>query len=316
MRGTPPAAPTHFFPFTGTIQQMLEVYRRQVSDGTYENYVSERITRKWSEWEGAGVLDTYNAPFLFNMLVKSVTTPTTPAGGTTSRLWSFVPTVSLDDQKSSALWYGQPSIQMWQAAYSMADAFTITADGTSTDVVMFEASGFGQPMTKVTSPTAPTQLIGPDLPPLNLECWMDTGASAIGTTAVTGRLLSAELSAELTRSRKHIPGGPASTLGFSRTGVGKRNATCALRFEVPDMVQWDLMNAGTPVKCRVRISGNLIEGTLYQYVQWDVYGILAEPAWGEFADTNRTLDVTITSTKNVTAGHSWALYVQNDRATL
>lgn len=85
------------------------------------------------------------------------------------------------------------------------------------------------------------------------------------------------------------------------------------------MTQFDLVQGGTVVKCRVRLNGQLIESVTpayYQYVQWDIYGALGDPAWGENAGTNRTLDVTITSEKNVTAGHSWALYVQNDRTTL
>jgi hypothetical protein len=315
-RGVAEPIPTHYFPFVGTIQQAFDVYRHSMPDGTYENYVSERITRKWSTFEGSGALDTYNAPYLFNLIVKDLSSPSTPVGGTLSRLWDFAPVVNADVQASQTGWFGDPNVQVWRAPYEMVDTFTITADGTSTDVVTMDISGFGQRMTKVADPTLPTQLVGPLLPPLYMQCWMDTGDDDIGTTEVTGRLLSAILSAELTRSRKHIPAGPGGGLDFTRTGIGKRNATCALRFEVPDTNEWDLMDAGTPVKCRVRISGDLIEGALYQYVEWDIFGILAEPAWGDFETTNRTLDVTITSTKDATAGYSWALRVQNDRATL
>jgi len=317
-RGTVIPVPTHSFYLGGTIQQAMDVYRKTITDGTLELYASETITRKWSEWQVAGAIDTYNAPFWFNMLVKPVTTGVAPPGGTTSRLWTFTPIVTSDVQKSATLFFGDPNVQIWQAAYSMADAFTITSDATGTDPVMIEINGMGQPMTKVSDPVVPTRAVGDALLPTYMQCWIDTGAGVIGTTEVVSRLVSATLSADLTRTRKFLPGGPTSGLSFNRTGVGKRAATSTLRFEVPDTAEWDLMDAGTPCKVRVRISGAPIAADpgQYHYIQWDIFGILAEPAWGEFETTNRTLDVTITSTKDATVGYSWALYVQSNRTTL
>jgi len=316
-RGTVVSPPTHTFYLGGTIQQAFDVYRKTITDGTIENYAAEVITRKWSEWQVSGAIDTWNAPFWFNMLVKPVTTGVAPPGGTFARLWTFTPVVTADVQKSATLYFGDPNVQIWQAAYSMAESFTITSDGTSTDPVMIEINGFGQPMTKVADSIVPVRAVGDSLLPTYMQCWIDTGAALIGTTEVVSRLLSATLSADLTRTRKFLPGGPSSGLSFNRTGIGKRNATSTLRFEVPDTAEWDKMDAGTPCKVRVRISGaQTSDVDQYHYIQWDIYGIMAEPAWGTFEETNRTLDVTITSTKDATVGYSWALYCQSNRTTL
>ena len=54
--------------------------------------------------------------------------------------------------------------------------------------------------------------------------WLDT-SSAIGTTAITGRLISAEHVIPVNYGYKYLAVGPTGSKTYTRTGRGKRSMT-------------------------------------------------------------------------------------------
>jgi hypothetical protein len=242
-----------------------------------------------------------------------------PVGAIKSRLWDFVPTMTANDLKTLTLYWGDPNVQAFQAAYCQLDELTIKGDASGTDGVTLSVSGQGWFPTKTAPASTPAMLQAPFLMPSAMQVWIDT-TSAIGTTPITGRVVSAEAKIPLEGPRKWLAAGPGVDLNFGAVGRGKRHAEATLVFEVPDMVQYDQWDAGTSLKVRIRFNGPAIEtvgaATFYHYVDVDIYGPFDGLTWGEHEGTNRTAELTILSEYNVAAAHDWAMRVQSDLATL
>lgn len=239
---------------------------------------------------------------------------TTPAGATNSRLWPFTPNMTADDLDSLTIFWGDPNAQEFRAAYCQLDELTISADASGTDGVTISLSGQGQFPSKTAPGAVPDMLNGPLMLPTDMQLWVDT--ATIGSTAVTGRVVSAEITIPSGVTRKWVAAGPASTLGFSNIGRGKRHAELKLVLELPDMTQYDQWVARTSLMTRLRINGPLIEAGFYHYLEMDIYGPMDTLDWGEHEGTNRTIEVTILSEYNATAGYDWCLRIQSDRDAL
>lgn len=319
-RGTPAANPTHYLNLAGTIAPKKERYRPNESRGTLAEYYRSVDVRRWAEWEAENGLDVCTLPLILNALVKGgVTAGVKQTGTTKTYLWTFAPTMNADDLKALSLWWGDPNTQVFRSAYCMPDELTITADASGTDGVTLSLSGQGQFPAKVTNPTAPSMLQAPFLMPSAMELWIDT-SSAIGTTAVEGRLVSAEVTIPSGITRKWLAAGPEGNLDFQAVGRGKRHAELKLVLELPDMTQYDLWTAETALKTRIRFNGPEIEEadevSYYNFVEVDIYGPFDALDWGEHEGTNRTVELTILSEYDATAGYDWCVRVQNDRSTL
>lgn len=315
-RGTAIAAPTHLLNLVGTLRPMQTKYRPNDSTGTLAEYNRSLTTRKWGEFEAEGALDVYTLPVLLNAIVKPLTSPSTPVGATNARLWSFVPTMTSDDLKTLTTWWGDPNIQMLRAAFAAIDELTITNDATSEDEgATMSVSGRTSAVSQVSTPSIPASLNAPLVVGSWMQVWLDT-SSAIGTTAVTGRVLSAEHTFPTGITYKYLAEGTSASMSYSALGRNKRHITTTIRMELPDMVQYTLFENGTTVKARVRHNGPLIETGFYSYVEVDTYGPIDAIDWGEYEGSNRTIELTIESQVDSTLGADFRIAVQNDRTTL
>jgi hypothetical protein len=257
------------------------------------------------------------------MVMKAVTSPTTPTNGVLTRLWSFVPTLTSDDIKAGTLYGGDPNVQTWQAAYCMADELTVSADATGDDGATWSMKGMGKFPTRVSAPVFPAAIPGDLLMPGAMQLWIDT-SSAIGTTEITGRFIKTDWKIPTGVSYKNYANGPTGGLGFTKTGRKKRHAEATIEVELNDLsigagkeyLTWE---ADTVVKMRIRLNGGLIESVTpdyYSYIQLDIYGPLDAFEWSSVEDTNRTMKFTVQSEYNSTLGASFALYAQSTRTTL
>ena len=166
------------------------------------------------------------------------------------------------------------------------------------------------------APAFPSILSAPLISGAAMQMWLDTGVDGIGTTEITGRLISAEHVIPVNYGYKYLAVGPTGALTYSRVGRGKRSITTRVTLELTDMDQYNLFRDGTTVKLRIRHNGELIEGSLYHYVQVDTYGPLHFTDWGELEGTNRTLTLEVQSQYDSTLGADWSIAVQNDRTAL
>lgn len=318
--GTAVGTPTHIMPGNFVLTPDGDVFRPSENRGTRAEYYRGKTTKRHSTWEtGDTGLDTAMLPPLLNLAVAGVTTPTTPAGATLARLWTFARSQTSVTEKTATFTWGDANVQIFQAAYGVCDSFSITSDGTGSDGCMMNFSGRAKAMSKIADPTYPPQLIGPLVVPLESQLWIDTGSDAIGTTAITGRVLSSAFSIDNLRGEaKYVWVGPGGSIEPNRYGVNKTHAQLVLRFELDDMDQYDLlMDPDIDLwKVRVRLNGPEIEDGFNHYVEIDFYGFPDIPAWGEYASSNRTIDVTLQSQYFATAGHDWQIKVQNNRTAL
>ncbi len=313
-RGTAATSPTHYLSLSGKVTPKKERYRPSESRGMLAEYYRSMDVRRWSEFEAEGGLDVYTLPVLLNTLVKGgVSTPSTPSGATLARLWTFEPTMTSDDLLALTLWSGDPNVQAFRSVFCMPDELTISADASGTEGVTLSIKGQGQFPTKNVPGSVPSVVVAPLLVPGAMEVWID--AATIGTTAVAGRVASAEVTIPLGGTRKWLAAGPAGGLNFQSLGRAKRHAELKLVCEVPDLAQYDQWVAETTLKVRVRFNGPAIEDGFYHFCEVDAYGPFDGLDWAE-NEGSRTVELTLLSEYNATAGHDWCMRVQNDRATL
>jgi len=242
------------------------------------------------------------------------------ASGVRNLLWVFTPTMDADDLQSLTLYWGDPGVQEFQAGYCMPDELTITGDASGTDGVTISLSGQGEFPSKTAPAGTPTAMDYPMLLPTSMQVWIDT--AVIGATALTGRVVSAEITIPSGVTRKWLASGPAGGLDFAEIGRGKRHAELKLVLEVPDMTQYDQWVASDVLKVRVRFNGPSINSygspaaASYYFVEFDIYGPFETLDWGEHEGTNRTVELTILSEYDTTALCDWEMRVQNNMATL
>lgn len=126
--GTAIAAPTHIVPTGGVMTPMESRYKPEEQRGYLAGLSRSKRTREWSEAEGEGGLDTLFAPYIFNMAIANVTTPTTPSGATNARLWTFNRQMTANELKTATMWWGDPNVQMWRTAFGMITKVAIKAE--------------------------------------------------------------------------------------------------------------------------------------------------------------------------------------------
>src|SRR5688572_23774900 len=100
-RGTAITTPTHSLNLEGLLTPGIEYWEPKESRGEMAAVYSQRLARMGSAWTVEGPADVNYMPFLLNMAVAPVTSPSTPGGATLSRLWAFVPNMLADDIKTA-----------------------------------------------------------------------------------------------------------------------------------------------------------------------------------------------------------------------
>lgn len=316
-RGTAVTPPTHYFPLVGSITPETSYYEPQEARGTlFRRYRQQRV-RDAATWTAEGGADPRYLPFMLN-LITGAGVITTPTNGVLTRLHTHKPSGTTDAIKTATLYFGDPNVQIWQSDFAYANEFTISADASGTDGATMTIGGNANPMIEVATPTFPAQTIGSLLIPGTMQIWMDT-SSAIGTTELTGRLISADLTINNGVVSKFLAGGPTGGTTYSRIGRGRPEVSSTFQMEVPDTTQMDLMLAATSVKVRIKISGDQIEAvtpTYYEAVSWDVFGKLKFDGWGELEGTNRTATFRIDSIYDSTLGADYQVQVYNQSGTV
>lgn len=317
-RGTAVTPPTHNLNLTGRITPMKSIYRPSDNLGVLAEFGSDEIVRKWGEFAFEGPLDVKKAPILMNMVLAAVTAPTTPTNGVLTRLWTFVRAMTTDTIKSATLYDGDVVQKMYQAAFAMADEFSWEADATGEDGATMSISGHTAfPDDLAANPTLPTVSAGPLLVPGRMQMWLDT--ATIGTTAITGRLLSAGGTIPTGVTYKFPATGPAGSITYTNIGRVKTHPELRVTLDMVDQAQWATYEAGSVVKMRVRVNGSLIESVTpdyYYYFEQDIYGRMSDLAWGDYEGSNRTLEFTVQGLYDTTAATDTVVRIQNTNTVL
>lgn len=316
-RGTAVTTPTHVFNGVGLITPNNEFWEPTENRGEMRTIYQQLLARQSCAWTIEGIGDVNYLPVWLQMAVIPNTSPSTPGGATNSRLWAFVPDMDTDNIKAATIIWGLEA-QNLVSDYCMMETMTLENGADGVEGLSCTMSGMGGFPADIAAPTPPASIAGALLPGMKMQLWLDT-SSAIGTTAITSRLLRAKHVITTGVTYKHFAAGPSATaLDYISTGRDPSKVRCVttLTLEVPDVAEYDIFTAGTTVKCRVRHNGSLIEGSLYNYVEVDTYGVFKNLSWGENQGSNRTLELTIESVKDSTLGADFRVAVQNARTAL
>jgi hypothetical protein len=261
-------------------------------------------------------------PFLFNMAVAPNSSPSTPADAVLARLWAFVRSGTADNIKSATVWWGDPALNQLRSEFAMLDELVVENDASGEEVATVNAKGMALFPTKVSAPAATTSIAGATFPGGLMQLWIDT-SSAIGTTEITDRLISAKHTIKTGVKYKYIAKGPAASLGFSLIGREKiATLTTEIKLEFLDYDEYDMWAASDTLKVRVRHNGTLIESEgagptdFYNYMEFDSYGVGSDLEWGDNEGTNRTITIVIESQNDSTLGSDCRTAVQNARTSL
>lgn len=242
-------------------------------------------------------------------------TATLVTAPSTAKIWEFVRVMTAQTLKTGTFYWGDPNQKMYQGAYGFVDNMSFDADASGTDDVKMSVSGATQYPDDIASPTLPALSLGPLLMPRRMQLWMDSSL-AIGATAITGRLVSANMDIPTGVTPKNLATGPTGGLGYDHLGMAKVTPEMHLVFEMVDQTQYLLFKAGTDMKIRIRFNGAVIEGVFYNYLEFDIYGKLRDLSWGEMEGTNRTVEFTVRGNYNAGPASDLVARVMNSSATL
>jgi len=318
-RGTAIAAPTHLIHLGGSVTPTQSLNRPAESRGVLAEAFRTIMTRTGATFEiTEGPIDTRMLPFLLSGILDGNVSATTPGGATNTREWTFKRTMSSDNLESYTLWFGDSSVRQLIGAYAMFLEATLSNDASAEDgVLTFSGNGECRKLaTNSPADAAPAAIAGVMLPGQMMSLFIDT-SSAIGTTAVTGRLVSASHTLRTGVTFKYLGGGATSTLDFASTGRSRvLGITTTIVLELPDFTQYDNWLAHDSLKVRVIHNGATIESGFNHYVQVDTYGPFEALSWGTNADSNRTIELTIEGLFDSTLASDCQIVVRNASATL
>lgn len=296
-RGVAEITPTVRLNLNGMIEPKWGKWRPDESTGTKAAYHRSKVTKTWSEFSADGPLEVNSLLVLLQSLLGSVPTPTTPANGVLTKLWTFLPDMTSDTRRGLTMWGGDPNIQVLRSAFGMVEEVTISSDTSGEDGAICSISGKANFPVKVADPVAPAYDNAPLFASMHLSAWLDSSLG-IGTTAVTGRVVSAEHTLSFPIVPKHLTTGPGGGLGYTEIGSPKSFITTRVTMVVPDFAQYDRFANQELVKLRVRHNGPLIESVTpdyYYYCEVDTYGLFELVDQGDMEGANRTFTFEVVS---------------------
>lgn len=315
-RGTKVTPPTHLLYMDGQITPEDDWFEDETNVGTAAGLLRAEKLHTRTTLSAEGAMDVNTLPVLCNMALAPVTVPTTPGGGTLSRLWTFTRNVTSDTVKSGTFYWGDPNAKMYDAGYGMVTQLNLAADASGTDGGTQGFDAVAQTLTPLGAvPTLPTNAVAPLIVGARMQLWIDT-TLAIGTTEIVGRVVSADVSIPtIVGNPKYVAVGPSAAITYARFGKQKSVPEMTIQVDKVDEVQLNNYLATDNVKVRVRFNGPLIETTLYNYVQVDMYGKFRFDSWDDL-EGNRTLSLMVRGEYNATPASDVVVYVQNQKATL
>ena len=312
--GTPESAPLSYFNLAGTMRKEKVVFRPTEQSGTLIKNMRSITTREWGIFSADGGLDPNILPQLLELLAAGGVSPTTPTSAVLTYDWDYSPTIDADDLVTATIWYGDPNMaSILVGSFGIIDEITIAGDASGTDGVTISISGMTTDPAKVSPPVAPSRAYAPLMAALRMQLYLDT-SRAIGTTEITGKVVSAQHSLVSGRKPRYVAVGPTGGLTYSKTGREPRSIVAKIEVEFDDFDEYDLMELDdTQVKMRVVYNGGLIESVTPDYyygVTIDAYGPLILTDLGDNEGTTRTLIFEIESEHNTGDSKDWGIEVR------
>lgn len=243
--------------------------------------------------------------------VKNVSSTQPDAvGAPTVRDWEFIPSATTDDARSATYeWFD--GADWWQIPYGMMQSFSLS--GAANEPVRFSGTVIGKDKIRMAGggTTGLPDLLTAELAQAeNMQFFLDSGASAIGTTPLDAMLIEFELTwGNSISPRRFATGGKT----YQTTGKGKRELGLRLTLDYPDRTQYERFVNGDDLKVRMVLPGSNIAGAFNKEIVIDVYG-----PWNGFDMGDRDNSViathTLLPTYDATVASDVRLLVRNTQA--
>jgi hypothetical protein len=149
------------------------------------------------------------------------------------------------------------------------------------------------------------------------DLYMDATGGTIGTTAITGRFISFSVTynSGLSTFKRFMENTDSFT---AKPDLGMRRVTGQLRLEYDRLDEWNLFEAGTARKLRIKQTGSTINVSpaTTKEATIDVYNAVFSSFTEDTRNSNITATVGFTGFVSTVEGVPWQLAVKNTLAAL
>lgn len=237
----------------------------------------------------------------------------TPGGATNTRKWLYTPsTTSVDTINSLTLESGDGTINASRVAGVQWDS--IKLDFKPSKTIELTASGLGKACSEaITFTSSPTDVSLLPMSPKSIDFYIDTTAGGIGTTQVKPAECTFELKDRFT---DYFALDSAESSITTRVVKGLTpSMTMVLPHDTTSNTYFTGLRAGTIYYARIKVLGNLIEGSLYYQMIIDMPFVITKTSRGNnqdvFAATYEMMGV-----YDSTIGSAVSLYHHTQRTAL
>jgi hypothetical protein len=243
--------------------------------------------------------------------IKSGVTPTTPPTGVTARLWTFVPSSTLDTWTVEYL----DGANRWEGNGYQVDELTIA--GSVSDENLVSCTLFGRDLAADASATTGlAQRVPTFIQGWQTRLYIDALGAAPGTTPVSCALINWSIAHRNHLTRKYAAN---NSLAACAVNYGEMEVTADLMVEatsaaaIAEFTNWQ-NTVARMVRVEFQDETGFIELALRRFVTVDIPGNWTAYDLGQTDEGTRTYQLTLTGTYDATNGYSIQFRAQNNRA--
>ena len=216
-------------------------------------------------------------PWWFLLAIKGAVTPT----GATAKAYNFLPSLSVDDLAAITLQFNEPG-NPYRSSQVMVNSWTLRGDTDADDEPgwMLEAEMIGRDFASNPFTAAIPDRTTEVILARGTKLFIDEPAGVIGTTQVTGRLISWSITGNNSVHFKAFSE-DIDAFAANKVGRGARMFDAQFVLEFDNDVEFAKFRAATQRKIRLEREGTLISGTDYKRLRVDMNGYWSSLGWGD-----------------------------------
>lgn len=318
-RGTDLAATRKVYAqFTPAYARALTPFRN--STGTFHGRRRASYGREKPSWSASDEATYEDLPWWLQGILKGGVTGSSDGNATPAYLYAFNPTITADDLKSFRFEFGDSGnpYEMGQAMVTSA-TLRMDSDNDSEPSWMLDVSGPARDFTTTTFTGALADRTTEPILARGTKIFIDEPGGTIGTTQVTGKLISASIPIT---NEIHFKAFAEDTtyVAANKVGRGEQYMDGQLTFEFDSDGEFAKYRAGTQRLIRIYQEGATIHAgspaaTAKKYMKIDLYGYYSSWARND-REGNLTMTLGIMGFYDATATKSFSIDVNNALSSL
>jgi hypothetical protein len=260
-------------------------------------------------------------PWWFQLAIKGGVAGVGDGGSPIAYAYTFVPSLATDDLKSATVEFNHTG-NVYESGQVMVNTWTLRGDSDSDDEPgwMFEAECMARDWATSTFTGALTDRTTEVIKARGTKLYIDDAGGTIGTTQVTGRLISWSITGNNNVQMKAWAEDETS-MAANKVSRGERTLDAQITLEFDSDAEFDdYRTAGAPVQKLVRLESEGSEihagGTPQdKRLRFDILGYWSAAAFGERTGS-RIITLSLAAYYDATAAKSFSAEVYNALITL